>query len=48
MFWVAITLLGIAGLILAYMIVRSLTRRQKKLDAGTVSEDWIQQQRGRS
>jgi hypothetical protein len=48
MVWLALGVLGIGGVMIIYRTVRPMTRRRKKYDAGTVSQDWIEQQRGRS
>ena len=48
MVWFALGVLGIGGAMLVYRTVRPMTRRRKKYDAGAVSQDWIEQQRGRS
>jgi hypothetical protein len=36
------------GVVLAYHTIRPITRRRQKYDAGTVSDYWLQQQRGQS
>ena len=46
--WLAIGVMTLFGAILAYKTITPRTRRSRKYDAGAVSEDWIQQQRGRS
>ena len=48
MVWFALGVLGIGGAMLVYRTVRPMRRRRKKYDAGAVSQDWIEQQRGRS
>ena len=48
MIWLALSVLGIGGAIFVYRTVRPMTRRRRKYDAGAVSQDWIEQQRGRS
>jgi hypothetical protein len=41
-------LISVAGVFLAYQTIRPMTRRKRKFDAGSVSEYWLQQQRGES
>ena len=48
MVWIAVGAIGIACAMFVYRIVRPMTRRRRKYDAGTVSVSWIEQQRGRS
>lgn len=48
MVWWALTFLGIGGAVIVYRTVRPMTRRRRKFDAGAVSQDWIEQERGRS
>ena len=48
MVWLALGVLGIGGAMLVYRTVRPMRRRRKKYDAGAVSQDWIEQERGRS
>jgi hypothetical protein len=48
MLWIALGAIGIAGAMFVYRTVRPMTRRRRKFDAGAVSEDWIEQHRGRS
>lgn len=42
------TLIGIAGIILAYRTIRPMTYRRRRFDAGAVSESWLEHQRGQS
>jgi hypothetical protein len=46
--WLALGALAFFGAILAYKTIVPLTRQRRKYDAGAVSQDWIQQHRGRS
>jgi hypothetical protein len=39
---------GLIGVLLAYLAIRPRLRTNRKYDAGTVSADWLQQQRGQS
>jgi len=39
-------LLGFAGVLFAYRTISPMRRRRKEHDAGAVSADWLQQQRG--
>jgi hypothetical protein len=48
MLWFALSAVGIGGALFIYRTVRPMMRRRRKYDAGAVSQDWIQQQRGRS
>jgi hypothetical protein len=48
MLWITLGAIGIAGVVFVYRTVRPMTRRRRKFDAGAVSEDWIEQHRGRS
>ncbi len=48
MLWIALAAVGLGGAFLIYQTVRPMMRRRRNYDAGTVSEYWIQQQRGRS
>ena len=38
----------VVGVALVYRAIRPKTRRRQKHDAGAVSDQWLQQQRGRS
>ena len=42
--WLAISVLSIAGVVIAYRTVRSLTGASRKYDVGNVSEYWLQGQ----
>ena len=48
MLWITLGAIGIAGVMFVYRTVRPMTRRRRKFDAGSVSENWIEEQRGRS
>jgi hypothetical protein len=48
MLWITLGAIGIAGVMFVYRTVRPMTRRRRKFDAGAVSENWIEEQRGRS
>ena len=48
MLWITLSAIGIAGIIFVYKTVRPMTRKRRKFDAGAVSEDWIEENRGRS
>ena len=48
MLWITLGAIGIAGVMFVYRIVRPMMRRRRKFEAGAVSEDWIEQHRGRS
>lgn len=39
-------LITVASALFAYRTLRPMQRRRKDYDAGTVSEQWLQQQRG--
>jgi len=48
MLWIALGAVGIGGALFIYQTIRPMMRRRRKYDAGAVSEDWVQQNRGRS
>jgi hypothetical protein len=48
MLWLTLGAIGIAAMLFVYRTVRLMMRRRTKFDAGAVSEDWIEQHRGRS
>jgi hypothetical protein len=48
MLWIVLGAVGIAGALFIYQTVRPMLRRRREYDAGSVSEYWIQQHRGRS
>jgi hypothetical protein len=48
MLWIALGAIGIGAALFVYTIVRPMTRRRRKYDAGAVSEYWIEQHRVRS
>ena len=48
MLWFALGAVGLGSAMFIYRAVRPMMRRRRKYDAGAVSQDWIQQQRGRS
>jgi hypothetical protein len=48
MLWIVLGAVGIGGALLVYTAIRPMLRRRRKYDAGSVSEYWIQQERGRS
>ena len=47
MLWIALGAVGIGGLFV-YQMIRPMLRRRREYDAGSVSEYWIAQHRGRS
>ena len=42
--WLAISVLSLAGVVLAYRAVRSRSHDSRKYDVGAVSEYWLQGQ----
>jgi hypothetical protein len=42
------TTLGLLGSYFAYRIIRPRLRREQKYDGGSVSDYWLQQQRGQA
>ena len=42
------TIIGLVGAFLAFRAIQPRMRRSKDYDAGTVSDAWLQQQRGQS
>ena len=41
-------ILGLLGIFFAYRIIRPRLQRDKKYDGGSVSDYWLQQQRGQA
>jgi hypothetical protein len=46
--WLAVSALGLLGVLIAIKTVVPMMRRRRKFDVDAVSEQWISQQRGRS
>jgi hypothetical protein len=44
----AVSLIAVVGAILGYRSVRRLQRVRREYDVGTVSDDWLQKQRGKA